>query len=199
MKTLHRRRPGRTLHRMCCYLGIPGCMSGLVILTLAFGLALPVAAQDPVQNLVLGGSVEVRGVYDHQGNLPVRPWQPRLMPIPTGQSCCTAASGNCSWGQTALSWPMRTASTEGDPELVLSRLTFPWGLAIPGGWIWAGRKCRWVWEPCSSRWIPWLVRRAQHPGWAGPGAEPLGQSRHQGCAGPGRTLGWQPGVAGRRC
>ena len=45
-----------------------GCIPGLVILTLAFGLALPASTQDLVQNLVLGGSVEVRGSYDHPGS-----------------------------------------------------------------------------------------------------------------------------------
>jgi hypothetical protein len=43
---------------------LSGWMPGLAMLVLALGLSLPVAAQELVQNLVLGGSVEARGRYD---------------------------------------------------------------------------------------------------------------------------------------
>jgi hypothetical protein len=65
MKTPYRRRYGQALHRLRYRAGFK---PRLVMLILSFGLALPSAAQDPVPNLILAGSVEVQGAYDRLEN-----------------------------------------------------------------------------------------------------------------------------------
>lgn len=130
MKTLDRWRNDRPLHRISFQ---SGCIPGLVLLTLAFGLALPVAAQDLVQNLVLGGSVEVQAVYDHQGSA-------------SGSALAAGVDDNSYQAQLVHRglWELRlaanrfvlahelTADTEGNPELVLQQAYLSLGLGYSG-------------------------------------------------------------------
>ena len=134
MKSLHHWRPGRSLNWVCNRPGcIADCMSGLVILTLALGLVLPATAQELVQNLVLGGSVEVRGVYDYQGS-------------PSVSALVAEADANSYRGELLHRglWELQsgtnrfildhelTAPTEDTPDLTIKQAYLSLGLGFAG-------------------------------------------------------------------